>query len=585
MKDKKKEEPIVSLDKGQPVSGKKADADGKLGDFKARLGDMLVEKGLLKEDDLKKALAEQKVTGQRLGELLVERGVITSEEINYALASQMGTEAVNIFKYIIEPQILNLVNEADARQFKTMPLFKSGDTLYVATINPNNIVAIDHLQKQSGYKVKTLLANEADVSWAIEQYYKTSGTVEEIISSLDPEKLVKGDKDQEQNVVKLVDLLINDAVHKKASDIHIEPEEKVMNVRHRIDGILHKAHVLPKAIQAAVISRIKILSNLDISEKRLPQDGRLQMKIEAKAIDFRVSTCVTVYGENIVLRVLDKSGLVVGLESLGFGKKEYASFQKMITAPYGIILVTGPTGSGKTTTLYSALQILNKEDVNIMTVEDPVEFQFHGIRQVQVNHKIGLNFVDVLRSFLRQDPDIVMVGEIRDLETAEIAVQAALTGHLVFSTLHTNDAATAFTRLTEMGIEPFLVSSSLLGVLAQRLVRKICSKCKEEYTPSAETVKSLGLEGKDQANRKFARGKGCDACGHTGYKGRIGIYELLLNSAKIQDLVLKRSPVDQIQKVAQEEGSSLLRDVAIEKAFSGATSLDEVFRITQGTII
>ncbi len=575
MKDNKKEQ-------SSPVEVNQEAANSKLGDFKARIGDILVEQKIISKETLEKALQEQKVTGQRLGEILVEKGWAKAEQINRSLASQMGTEAVNIFKYIIEPQILDLINELDARQFKSMPLFTSGDTLYVATVNPNNIVAIDNLQKKSGLKVKTLLANEADVHWAIEQYYRASGTIDEILSSLDAEKLAKGDKGQEENVVKLVSLMITDGVHRKASDLHIEPEEKVLNVRYRIDGILQKAYSLPKIIQSAIISRLKIVSNLDISEKRLPQDGRLRMKIEAKEIDFRVSTCPTVYGENVVLRVLDKSGLVVGLESLGFDKREFDTFKKMLSAPYGIVLVTGPTGSGKTTTLYSALQILNNEDVNIMTVEDPVEFQFHGIRQVQINSKIDLKFVDVLRSFLRQDPDIVMVGEIRDLETAQIAVQAALTGHLVFSTLHTNDSATAFTRLVEMGIEPFLVSSSLLGVLAQRLVRKICPKCKEEFSPPAETVKAIGL--KDPAKAKFFKGKGCGACSNTGYKGRVGIYELLVNSPKVQEKLLKRRPADEIQAVSQEEGTVLLREAAIEKALAGVTTLEEVFRITQGII-
>lgn len=546
-----------------------------------KLGELLLEQAVITEDLLKEALDEQKITRQRLGEILVERGSATAEQINRALASQMETEAVSISDYIILPEVLSLVKEEDVRKFKVMPLFKSEDILYVAMKNPNDVFAIDQLQRQSDLKIKTLLATEEDLSWAIEQYYEASGTVEDTLASIDEEKLTKGEKGQEASIIKLVNLLITKAVHDRASDIHIEPEQNVLNIRYRIDGILHKRFVLPKSLQSAVVSRIKIMSNLDIAEKRLPQDGRIRMRVESKEIDFRVSTCPTIYGENLVLRILDKSGLVLGLESLGFLQEELVKFKEIINSPYGIILVTGPTGSGKTTTLYSALQILNKENVNIMTVEDPVEYEFSRMRQMQINPEIGLTFASALRSFLRQDPDIVMVGEVRDLETAEIAVQAALTGHLVFSTLHTNDAPTTFTRLVDMGIEPFLVSSSLLGVLAQRLVRKVCPKCKEEYLPSPEILKSVGLEDKTARNIKFVRGKGCEACSHTRYKGRIGIYELLKNSLSIQDLILKKASADEIRKVAIKEGMRTLRQAALEKLFSGVTTVEEVIRVTQ----
>ena len=545
-----------------------------------KLGELLIAESVITESVLRQALAEQKVTGQRLGDLLVERGWAASEQINLALASQMETEVANLGDYIVEKDVLSLVNEHDAREFKVVPLFLSENILYLATPNPNDIVAIDYIRDRSGCKVKTLLASEADVSWAIEQHYRSSGTVEEVLSAIDHKKLLAGDREQEANVIRLVNLMISKAVHDKASDIHIEPEEKVVNIRYCIDGVLHKRHVAPKLLQAPIISRTKILSALDISEKRLPQDGRLRMKIEAKEIDFRVSTCPSVHGENIVLRVLDKSGLVVGLKSLGFSDNDLTRFKEMIELPYGIILVTGPTGSGKTTTLYSALQLLNKEDVNIMTVEDPVEYQFHGMRQVQVHSKIGLNFSGTLRSFLRQDPDIIMVGEIRDLETAEIAIQAALTGHLVFSTLHTNDAPTAFNRLIDMGVEPFLVSSSLLGVLAQRLVRKICSKCKEAYTPTPEVIASLKLKEKLPEGAKFYRGKGCTICGNTGYKGRLGIYELLRTSSTLQAAILRKESAENMRKIAIEGGMSVLRNEALNKLFSGITTVDEVFRVT-----
>lgn len=546
-----------------------------------KLGEILLDQAVITENILKETLSEQRVTRERLGEILVEHGFATAEQINRALALQMETEAVNISDYIISADVLTLVKEEDARKFKVMPLFKSEDILYVAMKNPNDIFAIDQLQRQTGLKIKPLLASEEDVSWAIEQYYEVSGTVEEIFSIIDEEKLLKGDKDQEAAIVKLVNLLIAKAVHERASDIHFEPEQNILNIRYRIDGILHKSYVLPKPLQSAVLSRVKILSNLDIAERRLPQDGRIRMRIEAKEIDFRVSTCPTVYGENTVLRILDKSGLVLGLEALGFPPDDLERFKKMVNSPYGIILVTGPTGCGKTTTLYSAIQILNKEEVNILTVEDPVEYEFNRVRQVQIKPEIGLTFASALRSFLRQDPNIIMIGEIRDLETAQIAVQAALTGHLVLSTLHTNDAPTAFTRLIDMGVEPFLVSSSLLGVLAQRLVRRVCPKCKEEYTPSSETLKALGLDKNIATNIKFVRAKGCDTCNRSGYKGRTGIFELLENSPGIRDSVLKKASADEIRELAIKEGMKVLREAAIEKLLAGITTPEEVMRVTQ----
>ena len=546
-----------------------------------KLGEILVSQKIISEGVLRQALSEQKVTGQRLGEILIERGWATADSINIALAHQMEMETVNLSEYVIKPEILELVKESDARKFKIMPLFKKENILAMAMARPNDVFAIDQIQRTCGLKIEPYLAPESDISWAIEQHYKRVGTVDELLEKVDPERLLKGEREQEETILKLVNLLISTAVHNKISDIHIEPEKNVVNVRFRLDGIMRKTYVLPKMLQSAVTSRIKIMSNLDISEKRLPQDGRIRLNIESKDIDFRVSTCPTVHGENTVLRVLDKSGLTLGLESLGFPKREISIFREMFSSPYGIILVTGPTGSGKTTTLYSVLQKLNKEDVNVMTVEDPVEYQFHGMRQVQVRPKIGLNFASALRSFLRQDPDIVMVGEIRDLETAEIAVQAALTGHLVLSTLHTNDAPTAFTRLIDMGVEPFLVSNSLLGVLAQRLVRKICSRCQEEYTPSEAMVKALNFKDEDSNKIKFFRGKGCLVCNNTGYRGRIGIYELLRNTQTVQDLVLKKSSCSEIRKVARKEGMVTLRESALEKVIAGVTSIEEVFRVTQ----
>lgn len=574
----KQDKNIDNPEKDNPLEGNIPKQEEKP---RKKLGELLIDQGIIEEKELKEALIEQKITRQRLGEILVELGYATEEQINRVVALQFDTQVVRISDYLITPQVLALVKEADAMKFKVMPLFKSENNFYIAMKNPNDIFSIDHLQKQTGLKIIPFLASEENILWAIEQYYESSGSVEEILTSIDQERLVRGEADQEAAIVKMINLLISKAVHDKASDIHLEPEENVLNVRYRIDGVLYKRHVLPKALQSAIISRVKILSNLDISEKRMPQDGRLRMRVEGREIDFRVSICPGVFGENTVLRILDKAGLILGLEFLGFSPEEYKQVKEMLSLSYGIILVTGPTGSGKTTTLYSSLQLLNKEEVNIMTVEDPVEYEFPRLRQFQINPKIGFTFANVLRSFLRQDPNIIMVGEIRDLETAEIAVQAALTGHLVFSTLHTNDSPTAFSRLIEMGVEPFLVSSSLIGVLAQRLVRKVCLKCKQEYTPTEEIIKVLGLEGRVEPNVKFVRGKGCNVCNWTGYKGRLGIYELLRNSSAVQALIINKSSADEIRKVAVGEGMKTLREAALEKLLKNLTTPEEVFRVTQ----
>lgn len=546
-----------------------------------KLGEILIEQGLITPTKLAEALEEQKLTGEKIGEILIQKGWLSQEELEFCLTQQSGIAYFDLSNYIIEPSIIKLVPEDFARKYKLVPVFLIENTLTVAMSDPTNVFIIDELQRLTKLVVEPVLTPELEVKKAMDQYYGGSGTLQEIIASIDKGKFAEGEKlGEEAPVIKIVNHLIIQAVQTRASDIHIEPEEKFLNVRCRVDGLLHKQSPLPKDLSAAIISRFKIMAGLDIAEKRLPQDGRILMKIGPKDIDFRVSTCPTVHGENIVLRILDKSGLVLGLESLGFPAQELALFQELIHSPYGIILVTGPTGSGKTTTLYSALQILNKNDVNIMTVEDPVEYQFPGIRQVQVNIKAGLSFATALRSFLRQDPNIIMVGEIRDRETAEIAVQAALTGHLVLSTLHTNDSASAFTRLIDMDVEPFLVSSSILGILAQRLIRKICEKCKETYTPTEEALKNLGIEDRIGQNLQFNRGRGCKLCNQSGYKGRVGIYELLKVTPKIQELVLRRVSADDIRAQAIKEGLKTLRDSAIEKLLLGLTTPEEVVRVT-----
>jgi len=545
-----------------------------------RIGDLLIEHGYITLNQLEEALEEQRVTGEKLGEIVVKKGWVSHPEMRRLLAMQAGVSAFDLSSYIIDPEVIQLIPEEIAIKYKVIPIFKVNYTLTVAMIDPNNVFVIDELQRITSCVIEPVLADEIAIRKSQDQYYGGGGTIQEIVSSIDADKLAEGEKfGEEAPIVKLVNILIVEAVQSNASDIHVEPEEKFLGVRYRIDGMLHKHSILPKDLQPAILSRFKIMAGLDIAEKRIPQDGRIIMRVGQKEIDFRVSTCPTVHGENVVLRILDRSSMTIGLESLGFPKEELEKLNEIITQPYGIFLVTGPTGSGKTTTLYSSLKKINNEDVNIMTVEDPVEYQFPRIRQVQINPKAGLTFATALRSFLRQDPDVIMVGEIRDLETAEIAVQAALTGHLVLSTLHTNDAPTAFTRLIEMGVEPFLVSNSLLGVLAQRLVRRVCNKCKEEYEPSQALLDSMAL--KLEPGQKFVRGKGCKICSNTGYKGRIGIYELLSVSSAIQELILKRVSAEEIRASAEKSGMKMLRQSAIEKLIAGVTTPEEVVRVTQ----
>lgn len=546
-----------------------------------KIGEILIERGLITQNELTEALVEQRTSGGKLGEVLIKKGWITREELERSLGVQTGISTFNLSGYIIEPEVVKLIPEEFTRKYKLMPVFVIENTLTVAMADPTNVFIIDEIQRMTKLNIEPVLVEYLEIRKIQDQYYGPTGSLNEIVASIDKEKLADSEKlGEEAPIIKIVNYLIIQAVQSKASDIHIEPEEKILNVRYRIDGMLTRQSSLPRDLAAAITSRFKIMAGLDIAEKRLPQDGRIMMKVGNKDIDFRVSTCPTIHGENVVLRILDKSGLVLGLESLGFPPKTLTLFKEILSSPYGIILVTGPTGSGKTTTLYSALQIVNKVDVNIMTVEDPVEYQFVGMRQVHVNPLAGLTFATALRSFLRQDPDIIMVGEIRDLETAEIAVQAALTGHLVFSTLHTNDSPSAFTRLMNMGVEPFLISSSLLGVLAQRLLRKICDKCKESYAPTDAFLKSIGLKDKIGENLKFSKGKGCKVCNQTGYKGRTGIYEMLKVTPEIQEAVLKKSSADDIRNIAISQGTTILRQAALEKLIAGITTTEEVIRVT-----
>jgi type II secretion system protein E len=439
--------------------------------------------------------------------------------------------------------------------------------------------------------IEPAIATEAEIKKALEQSYGTKGTMEEVIKSIDEAGLgIKetGELDlkkleeitEEPVVIKLVNLIIMQAVKERVSDIHIEPEEDILKTRFRVDGMLREEAPMPKHLQSAIISRIKIMANLDIAERRKPQDGRFTIKIEGRDIDVRVSSVPTIYGENIVLRLLDVSSALLGLNQLGFSEGVLEKYQRLIVRPHGMILVTGPTGCGKTTTLYASLDKINTPEKNIITIEEPVEYKLRGIRQIQVNPKVDLTFANGLRSILRQDPNVVMVGEIRDLATAEISIQAALTGHLVFSTLHTNDAATAVTRLIDMGVEPFLVSSSVIGVLAQRLVRAICQDCKEEYTPTEEELRDIGLS-QERTEIKFYRAKGCANCMNAGYKGRIGIFELMIPNESICNLIISKTPTEEIRKKAIASGMVSLKEDGIQKIKQGLTSVEEVLRMTE----
>ncbi|MBU1999428.1 MAG: Flp pilus assembly complex ATPase component TadA, partial [Candidatus Omnitrophica bacterium] len=515
------------------------------------LGEILLEQGVITAIQLNEALEEQKSSQDKIGDILIRKKWVSPQEIERCLNLQKGVSKFDLSNYIIDAEVMNYIPEQFARKYKLVPVFLVENTLAVAMIDPTNVFIIDEMQRMTKFNIEAVLGDELEIKKTQDQFYGGSSDIKEVIASIDADKLADAEKlGEEAPIIKIVNYLIVQAVQARVSDIHIEPQEKILNIRYRIDGMLHKQNSLPRELTGAIISRVKIMAELDIAEKRLPQDGRILMKVGNKDIDFRVSSCPTIHGENVVLRILDKSTLVLGLESLGFSSQELIRFKGFVSSPYGVILVTGPTGSGKTTTLYSALNILNKDDVNIMTIEDPVEYQFSGVRQVQVNPLAGLNFASALRSFLRQDPNIIMVGEIRDKETAEIAVQAALTGHLVLSTIHTNDSPATFTRLANMGVEPFLVSSSILGIVAQRLVRKVCDRCKEVYAPTDEVLKSLGLKDKIGKGVMFSRGKGCKICNQSGYKGRIGIYEVLKVSADIQRLILNSSSADEIRNMA-----------------------------------
>jgi type IV pilus assembly protein PilB len=603
----------------------------------AKLGQMLIASNIISEDQLRQALNLQKSEGGRLGTNLIKLGYIAEEKLVSFLSKQYGVPAINLSEYNVDSSVTKLIPVEMARKYLIMPVTRVGATLTIAMADPSNLFAIDDVKFMTGYNVEVVVCSESSIINTIANHYKhgekevvkvaknSSSTPASVLqakdytitdedSSMDSmnamddspsldvdefDKVVgtaldgietveeRDDsevvKEVEAPIVKLVNGIFVNAIKAGASDIHIEPYEASLRVRYRVDGVMYTVMSLPTKIKAALTSRVKIMSRLDIAERRLPQDGRIKLKLGKKReIDFRVSTLPTLFGEKTVLRLLDKSNLQVDMTKLGFEKKQLDDFMEAIEKPYGMVLVTGPTGSGKTTTLYSALNHLNKPDTNIMTSEDPVEYNFMGINQVQVREEIGLSFASALRSFLRQDPDIIMVGEIRDFETAEIGVKAALTGHLVLSTLHTNDAPSTISRLLNMGIEPFLVSSSVILIVAQRLARRICQQCKAEEKFSVPALVKVGFTEEEASTLKCQRGKGCSACNNSGYKGRIALYEVMPIRDEIRELILEGASANEIRKTAVRLGTKTLRMSGMTKVKEGITTIEEILRVTFG---
>ncbi len=551
------------------------------------LGQRLVEAGLINETQLQGALREQQKTREYLGRILIRLGYVSEEAVAAALSAQARVKYVDLGQYSPQPEALRLVPEKFAREHLLVALSYVGKVLVVAMANPLDIITIDELRRMSKGPVEVVGATQSEVLEALDRAYGSgvgaawNEVVEHSLRHVVGRRGAGGaeaDVAQEPPVIRLVESLLTRGIQEGATDIHIEPEERLVRNRFRVDGVLRQGPDVPKELQMAVIARLKVMANLDIAENRLPQDGRIDFQFGGRQVDIRVSTFPTIRGENLVLRVLDRAKLVLGLEQLGFTPDHLTFFRRVLQSPNGIILVTGPTGSGKTTTLYSAMSYLNAEERNIITIEDPVEYEIQGVRQSQVNIKAGLTFANGLRHILRQDPDVIMVGEMRDDETVDVAIRAALTGHLVFSTLHTNDAAGAIPRLTDMGVAPFLLASAILLVVSQRLVRSICNSCKEEAEADPALLRRLGLQTDGGDQLKFYRGKGCDKCGHTGYRGRIGIFELLRVGPEMTPLILEKADSGSIQRAARAQGMRTMLEDGIRKALRGTTTLEEVAR-------
>ncbi len=562
--------------------------------------EILRDLGLISHEDILKAKERAKTEAVGLVDALILMGRITHMDVSKALASQFNMDTINLAEYRVPDDVLALVPKHVARRYKVVPVYKHDNTITVAISDPLDVDTVDSLRYILRMNVEPVVAAKNDIEASITRYYGSADdTVENMLQEITEGEIdlgLAGDKatetkidevgetDADAPIIKLVGLVIMEAFRNRASDIHIEPLEKRLRVRYRIDGVLHEVDNPPKRLQAAIISRLKIMSNMSIAEKRVPQDGRIQLPVMGRTIDLRVSCLPTNHGESIVMRILDKTSLLLGLGDLGFFSDDQGTMAKIIGMPDGVFLVTGPTGSGKTTTLYACLNEINKPDRKIITVEDPVEYQLNGINQVQVNADINLTFAAALRSILRQAPNIVMIGEIRDLETANIAVQAALTGHLVFSTLHTNDAPSAVARIVDMGVKPFLVASAVRAIMAQRLIRKVCAKCRQPYTPSEYEMKTLKLNPDEMKNAAIVRGTGCNECSRTGYRGRMGIYEIFQVTDDVRQLIYEKVPSNVIRTRARELGMRTLREDGVRKIMAGITTPEEVISITMGDL-
>jgi type IV pilus assembly protein PilB len=565
-----------------------------------RLGDLLVKEKVITPEQLDKAIKMQKESGSRLGSALVKLGFLSDEDVTNFLSRQYGVPAINLSYFEIDGSVVKLVPYETAKRYQILPLSRVGASLTIAMVDPTNVFAMDDIKFMTGFNIEPVVASEAAIMEGIEKAYSVSQEedLEKVMASvndMDADVELTGDEQElgldqlekqadEAPIVKLVNIILSDAVKRGASDIHIEPYEKEYRVRFRIDGMLQPIMSPPLRMKDAITSRIKIMAKLDISEKRLPQDGRIMLKMniggKKKQLDYRVSTLPTLWGEKVVLRLLDKENLRLDMTKLGFEAESLVKFEKAILKPYGMVLVTGPTGSGKTNTLYSSISRLNQPDTNIMTAEDPVEFQLAGVNQVQMKESIGLNFATALRAFLRQDPNIILVGEIRDFETAEIAIKAALTGHLVLSTLHTNGAPETISRLMNMGIEPFLVATSVHMIVAQRLVRRVCKDCAETLDLPVQTLIEAGFTPDEAKKVKPKKGKGCSVCNSTGYKGRCGLYEVMEVDDEVRELILVGASAVELKKKAIERGMYTLRRSGLVKIMEGVTTLEEVARET-----
>ena len=569
---------------------------------KKLVGQILLEKGVITQEQLDEALNVQKNTTEQIGRILTDLGHVTERDVLRAHAEQLGIAFLELDKTSVDEDVAKAIPQSVVQRYNAVPIRRSGNRLTVAMSDPSNVFALDDMRLITGYEIDPILATAEDISALLDNTDGASeGGTEELQTALDALDgglgAALGDEldissagteedvdraqvmEEEAPIIRVVNVVIQQAIKDRASDIHVEPDRRGVRIRYRIDGVLHEVMRVPKYVHAPLVSRIKIMGDMNIAERRIPQDGRIHIRHEGNDYDLRVSSLPTVFGEKVVMRILDQSSVMIGLNKLGMAGETQAQLESVIVQPNGMILSTGPTGSGKTTTQYSILNKINSVEKNIITIEDPVEYQLPGLSQVHVNRKAGLTFASAMRSFLRQDPDIIMVGEIRDLETAETAVQASLTGHLVLSTLHTNDAPSAVTRLMDMGVEPFLIASSIIGILAQRLARRICQNCKEPYKPPAEALHRVGFNVDDMENVVFYRGRGCEQCRHTGYRGRNGIFEMMLVTEEVADLTVKRAPLSEIRAAALAGGMKTLKMDGFQKVLAGLTTVEEVMRV------